>query len=231
MTDLPPPAAPVTSMADTSGFAPRMWTLLIPAVADFYTSNIRANHHERAKIVKAWRDATYLIATQQRPKLPIGLRRVRMDAQLRFNNNNRRDLVNYADAAKPVVDALGPPFIRTGKKQAAALGYELIPDDGPKHLDGPYVTFGERVAHHERRMLVLTITDLSDLPDGRTWTPELVTATGKRRIVAKRQCNGCGRRIGDVTDDEVLAVFSGQPLPDVAGECPACSTLLAVPRG
>lgn len=43
----------------------------------------------------------------------------------------------------------------------------------------------------------------------------------------QRCCNGCGRDIGDVTDDEMTAAINGWPLPDVRDECPWCAMFLA----
>lgn len=45
--------------------------------------------------------------------------------------------------------------------------------------------------------------------DGRSWTTRTV----------QRVCNGCGRSLGDVTDEEMKAVTAGLRLPDVTGEC------------
>lgn len=43
------------------------------------------------------------------------------------------------------------------------------------------------------------------------------------RRTTQRSCNGCGRRLGDITDREVLAALHGVPAPDVRAECPACT--------
>ncbi len=39
------------------------------------------------------------------------------------------------------------------------------------------------------------------------------------RITVQRCCNGCGRSLGDATDDELNAAVAGAPLPDVRDEC------------
>lgn len=54
----------------------------------------------------------------------------------------------------------------------------------------------------------------------RPWTDDLLNCTGEWcDSVTKRCCNGCGRKLGDVTDAEIQAGIDGQPLPDVRREC------------
>ncbi|MEU5900656.1 hypothetical protein [Streptomyces venezuelae] len=53
-------------------------------------------------------------------------------------------------------------------------------------------------------------------------TPDRINADGSKTIKMKRACNGCGKHIGDVTDEEMAAAMNGRPLPDVRRECPAC---------
>jgi hypothetical protein len=108
------------------------------------------------------------------------LDRVRIDVLLHFTDRRPRDAGNYADTAKPAVDALGPPFLRmpTAKNPtgASAPGWSLIPDDTPIHLDGPHVEVGplwrEVLASANRPLaallaspyggITLTITDLTE---------------------------------------------------------------------
>jgi hypothetical protein len=52
----------------------------------------------------------------------------------------------------------------------------------------------------------------------RPWTESTSTT-----IVMKRACNGCGQRLGDVTDQEIACGSNRLPLPDVRRECPACA--------
>lgn len=215
---------PIPAVTDA---APQTWALTVTTDQPFLTANIRGGAHwVKTKVTSAWREATYLAALAHKPALPKGLQRVRIDVLLRPTTNRHRDLPNYMDAAKPAVDALGPPFVRTGKKSAAAPGYGLIPDDGVKNLDGPHVRFGSTVASKRPAELVLYITDLSTVPAGRSWTPTLHSETG-RIVRAKRYCNGCGNPVGDVLEEEVVAAMEGRPLPDVTGECLTCS---AVPQ-
>lgn len=54
-------------------------------------------------------------------------------------------------------------------------------------------------------------------PAPRPWTPETSST-----IKMKRACNGCGQRLGDVTDQEMARAINGLPLPDVRKECPTC---------
>lgn len=54
----------------------------------------------------------------------------------------------------------------------------------------------------------------------RPWTDDLLNCTGEWcDSVTKRCCNGCGRKLGDVTDAEIQAGVDGRQLPDVRREC------------
>jgi hypothetical protein len=59
----------------------------------------------------------------------------------------------------------------------------------------------------------------------RPWTESTSTT-----IVMKRACNGCGTRLGDVTDQEIACGINGLPLPDVRKECPTCGPTAPEPR-
>ncbi len=206
---------------------PTPWHLIVTCDEPFVSPNRRAHHMVKSRITKAWREATYYAALQAKPKLPKGLARVRIDAVLRYTEARDRDDANMVDAVKPAVDALGAPFVRTGKRPAAAVGYSLIPDDTPTYLDGPFVRAGAYVGRGKQREIHLYVTDLSAVPAGRSWRPSLPNADGSTRLWVKRACNGCGLRLGDVTEDEVFAAFAGDPLPDVRNECPSCSAEVA----
>ena len=54
-------------------------------------------------------------------------------------------------------------------------------------------------------------------------TPDVTLPEGGKRIHVMRCCNGCGERLGDVTDEEIECAMSGYPLPDVRRECPRCA--------
>lgn len=45
----------------------------------------------------------------------------------------------------------------------------------------------------------------------------------RSRRTVQRSCNGCGRRLGDVTDREIELGVVGMDLPDVRAECPTCT--------
>lgn len=55
-------------------------------------------------------------------------------------------------------------------------------------------------------------------------TPERENPDGSRTITVKRCCNGCGRVLGNVTDQEIEVSVAGLPLPDVRAECGCGST-------
>lgn len=60
-------------------------------------------------------------------------------------------------------------------------------------------------------------------------TPEVRNPDGSRRITIQRCCNGCGGELGDATDRELECAVSGEPLPDVRNECPACRQTTGIP--
>jgi hypothetical protein len=146
------------------------WTLEFDAPTEFLTANVvlNANRQKSARITKTWRERAYVAAKQA--KLPTGLTRIRVDAVLRFPTIRTRDTANYEAALKPVIDALGPArTIRRKTGVVVSVGYGLIPDDNPTHLDGPYIAFGERLPKtplSPAGRVLLTITDLSgeDVP-------------------------------------------------------------------
>lgn len=46
---------------------------------------------------------------------------------------------------------------------------------------------------------------------------------GRCTLHVKRECNGCGNLIGDVTRQEIEDAVYGRPLADVRDECPWCA--------
>lgn len=204
-------------------FQPRIWTVNIQPPCEFISANHRRNRHANAVKVAAWRTAAWAAAKQA--KLPTGLQRVRIDIAIQPPNRNLRDPDNLRPTCKAIVDGLGPPFVRmpSGRsKGAAAPGYGLMPDDNPKYVDGPYPEVIDPAP--PRGAVAVTIVDLAGVAAGRTWTPDVRTATGVQFTV-KRACNGCSRLLGDITHDEVAAAIHGMPAPDVTGECPFCSAV------
>lgn len=61
---------------------------------------------------------------------------------------------------------------------------------------------------------------------GRPWTPDRRNDNGSTTITVKRCCNGCGTKLGDVTDREVNRAVAGLPLEDVRRECAHCRPLV-----
>lgn len=63
----------------------------------------------------------------------------------------------------------------------------------------------------------------------RPWTEDErgvdAEGNGFTTVTLKRCCNGCGERLGDVTEEEIEAGVSGRPLPDVRAECMTCTPL------
>lgn len=162
---------------------PPFWTLRIPAPAPLWSSNDSHRHGPRATSANRvhWRAATYTAAAAA--KLPKGLSRVRIFVMFHFTDRRRRDALNYADTAKPIVDAFGPPFVVAPTVKAsrgkAAPGWGLIPDDTPEYLEfaAPLIGslwrdvlagFDAKVAHRLASPyggVTVTIVDSSTLTD------------------------------------------------------------------
>lgn len=64
----------------------------------------------------------------------------------------------------------------------------------------------------------------------RPWTADQRNADGSTTLTIRRACNGCGRRIGDATPEEINRAVAGLPLPDVTAECGCTSGRIAVYR-
>lgn len=64
----------------------------------------------------------------------------------------------------------------------------------------------------------------------RPWTEDRRKADGSTTVKMKRACNGCGHRLGDVTDQEMARAINGLPLPDVRRECPTCGPTAPEPK-
>jgi hypothetical protein len=143
----------------------RIWKLIIPAPAVMYTENTTKSHWVTSPAVKAWREASFVYAQQAR--LPKGLGRVRIDVQLHFTDTRERDALNlHKYVVKPLVDGLSRSrTVKTKKGFRVEVGYGLVPDDNPRHVDGPYPTIGAKVDKkvHPLGLAVVTIADLSEV--------------------------------------------------------------------
>lgn len=142
----------------------RTWTLGIRGPAQMYSTNTREHWRTTGTAKKAWREAAFIHA--KKAKLPCGLDRVRIDIVLHFVDRKPRDAANFhPTVGKPLVDGLGAErFVTTKNGVRHEVGYRLIPDDTPQHLDGPHLTIGEPVSPkaHPFGLAVVTITDLSE---------------------------------------------------------------------
>lgn len=117
------------------------WTVTVTAPCDWLNLNGREHWGRKAGRARSWRHAT--LAALRAAHLPTGLDRIRVDAELRFAaRRRRRDPSNFMPTIKPMVDALCPAQRTT---RGVAVGYGLIPDDNPAHLDGPHLTIGEPI--------------------------------------------------------------------------------------
>ena len=117
-------------------------TLTIPAPAKWLNSNDRMHWRPKAKLTKTWRQAAHVYARQA--KLPKGLTRVRIDAQVHKTTPNRYDAMNLYPTLKAVVDGL--------------VDYGLVADDNNDQVTGPFITDGGRA---DTAKVVLTVTEIS----------------------------------------------------------------------
>jgi len=153
---------------------PGRWVLTFPAPDKILSINTAKHWRVTAPNKKTWREAMYAYA--QHAHLPQGLTRARIDVVLQFPTAGRRDTPNYQPySVKALVDALGPG--RQYRSRSAAggivteLGYGLIPDDDPDHLDGPHLTFGPPIGRKKGYgRVTVTITDVSDNASSRVDT-------------------------------------------------------------
>lgn len=128
----------------------RIWKMVIAAPAAILSINATHNM-DKMKVAawrKKWRTHTYnLIEAAQ---LPQHLPRVSFSIVFHLPTYARRDVLNYADTAKPIIDAFGPPFVQkpTPKKPggAHAPGWSLIDDDDPIHVEDIKMSFGQHWA-------------------------------------------------------------------------------------
>lgn len=142
------------------------WTLDVRAPTPMRSTNQFRRMHW-SQIARERRDWRHLSVALAQGLMPVGLERVRIDAVLHFTDRRGRDEANFYDVIKPAVDALGPPRTVKDRRQPGGFrvepGHGLIPDDTPKHLDGPHLSIGEPVdrLRYPYGLAVLTITDLS----------------------------------------------------------------------
>ena len=124
----------------------RIWRLILAAPCQLWSANDshREGRFKTTAIRKAWREHTY--EQIRTARLPKGVARVSFGIVFHFTDAARRDSLNYADTAKPIVDAFGPPFVQkpTVKKPAGAAspGWSLIPDDGPREVESTELSIG-----------------------------------------------------------------------------------------
>lgn len=144
----------------------RQWTLTIPAPDKMFSANGGKPWQQTSAAKREWRAAAHTYG--QKAKLPRGLGRIRVDITLSFTSPQaRRDPPNYHPyVAKPIVDALGPNrLVRTKNGVRNEPGLLVVPDDGPKYVDGPYITITDELVPKRQYPLglaVVTITDLTE---------------------------------------------------------------------
>lgn len=149
---------------------PGRWVITLRAPQPMTSANTRNTHWRTLSAAK--RDLRELMYRQlQAIHAPKGLDRVRIDIELRFPRNARRDPPNYHPyVAKPLVDALSPTREYTRKRNGALvpvteLGWGMIPDDNPRHLhcqECPHLTLGPsgKIPGYPYGQITVTITDV-----------------------------------------------------------------------
>ncbi|MEU4558589.1 hypothetical protein AB0F72_09365 [Actinoplanes sp. NPDC023936] len=194
----------------------RTWTLTIPAPDKMLSANTRLHWRTLRRVAKAWREASYTYA--QQAKLPVGLDRVRIDITLHHTVNRDRDDANwYPYLGKPITDGLGAQ--RTVQQKDGAtrveVGYGLVPDDSPAHVDGPFMHLGDKVSRKEYPLglAVVTIVDLSGEPSSVFQTERRVTSATTVwtfRCPARHQVTVTLRHGEAEVQDEYRALFEAQ---------------------
>jgi crossover junction endodeoxyribonuclease RusA len=96
-----------------------MTTLVLEPPAAFINANDRLHFHAKARLTKAWREATAAAVGFE----PYRYERARIVIAYRFPTNHRREVSNLQPTSKAIVDGL-----------VDAL---LIPDDDDAHVIGP----------------------------------------------------------------------------------------------
>lgn len=125
----------------------RIWKLILPAPCQLWSANDehRGNEYDTARIRKTWRGAVFdrLSAIDA----PTGLPRVRFSIVFHFTSDGRRDALNYASTAKPIIDGFAPPFLQKPTKAkprgSFSPGYGMIPDDTPRHVEATELSIGD----------------------------------------------------------------------------------------
>jgi hypothetical protein len=153
---------------------PDIWTLAFPAPAPMLSVNGGKSHWATSKAKSLLRERMFVAA--QQAHLPKGLSRVRIDVELRFPTNVKRDEPNYHNfVGKPLVDAIASPRryqVTKGARRGQWVvepGYEMIPDDTSRYRhcpDCPHITFGQpvgRVLRLPYGEIAVTITDMSEV--------------------------------------------------------------------
>lgn len=141
----------------------RIWRMVIAAPDRILSINATHNMTRFAVAAwrKAWRDHTYHQIADA--GLPRHLPRVSISIVFHLATYARRDVLNYADTAKPIIDAFGPPFVQAPTKKkpggASAPGWSLIDDDDPAHVEDTSLSFGQHwgfvaAAHPTRQNLL-----------------------------------------------------------------------------
>lgn len=124
----------------------RVWRWVLPAPCQMWSANDehKGNEYDTARIRKTWRSAIVDRLTADRA--PTGVQRVSFSIVFHFTTDGRRDALNYASTAKPIIDGFGPPFVQkpTAKKPAGAYspGYGFIPDDTPRYVEDTSLSIG-----------------------------------------------------------------------------------------
>lgn len=117
-----------------------MTTLTLEPPAAFINANQRLHHHAKAKLTKAWREASAgLMVCYRQPYY----QRAQVTVGIRFPTNHRRDVGNYYPTAKAILDGL--------------VDAGLLPDDNDEHVTGPDM---RRIRPNGTPLVVITVTEL-----------------------------------------------------------------------
>jgi hypothetical protein len=124
----------------------RVWRVILPAPHALWSANDthRKGRFDVSAARKAWRHASYNAV--RAAGIPQGLPRVSLSLVWHFTDDGRRDSLNYADTAKPIIDGMAAPFIQkpTIKKPSGAYapGALIIADDTDAYVEDTNLKIG-----------------------------------------------------------------------------------------
>lgn len=152
----------------------------VPFAGVWLTANRERFRFNRAKHVKAWRDAVHEACLTAKPRPPKGITPVKVHVVAYYTGRAPvRDKTNIFNTIKACVDGLTPLKLHTRKlangrvQRYTSGGYGLLPDDSDRHvLD---TTWELRPSETGQPYVLLEVEHVEEVADGE----EVDTAAGR----------------------------------------------------